>query len=341
MVRNAGKLYYPIRESILSALPLVDEFVVALGNCDTDDDTRQQILGIDNPKIRIIDTVWDIETYTRGTENAHQTDIAKSHCTGDWLLYLQADELIHEQDFDNIRTTCLKYLDDANVEGFLFKYRHFWGDYNHYHTAHGWYPHEIRIIRNKPEIHSWESAQSFRRIPDFDGKDYRQQSGTFRLKVVLLDAYVYHYGWVRPPELMKSKTKALATIHKGHDKVDELDRQNYFTFDYGPLDRLAVFEGTHPEVMKARINAFHWAEQLQMSGRPPGHRRPHKHETLKNRVFTWIKRNIPGMRHAGDFKNYILLNPRRYPENARWYSSVLIFLVFLQQLFMLNMLIIN
>jgi len=83
MVKNATKLYYPIKASILSVLPICDEFIVALGDCDPDDFTRTEIESINSPKIKIIDTVWDLNKYSRGTENAHQTDIAKSHCTGD------------------------------------------------------------------------------------------------------------------------------------------------------------------------------------------------------------------------------------------------------------------
>lgn len=318
MARNASKLYYPIKEAILSALPLVDEFVVAIGKGDEDDNTRQLVESINSTKIKIIDTVWDIEKYSRGTENAHQTDIAKSYCSGDWLLYLQADELIHENDFGNIRSACEKYVDDEAVEGFLFKYRHFWGDFDHFHTSHGWYPHEIRIVRNNPEIHSWESAQSFRRIPDFDGKDYRQQRGTHMLKVVLLDAFIYHYGWVRPPELMKSKTKALATIHKGEKKVSELEKANYFKFDYGPLNQLQLFKGIHPAVLNDWIAKFNWKDSLQYTGKPDKSRNKHKHETLKNRVFTWIKKHVPGMKHSGDFRNFILLDKSRYPENQHF-----------------------
>jgi hypothetical protein len=315
MARNAQKLYYPIKESVLSALPLVDEFVIAIGKGDNDDFTRQLIENINNPKIKIVDTVWDIEKYSRGTENAHQTDIAKGFCTGDWLLYLQADELIHEQDHEVIRKTCEKYHDDTNVEGFIFKYRHFWGDFNHYHSAHGWYPHGIRMIRNHPDIHSWESAQSFRRIPGFDGKDYRQQKGTYMLKVVLMNAWVYHYGWVIPPELMKSKNKALATIHKGEKKVSELDSENYFTFDYGPLNRLKVFESNNPSVLKDWIEKFDWKDRLQYTGKINPNRKKHKHETFKNKLFTFIKNTFPLMKHAGDFKNFILLPAKKYPEN--------------------------
>jgi len=34
MVKNASKFYFPIKESIQSILPIVDEFIVALGDCD-------------------------------------------------------------------------------------------------------------------------------------------------------------------------------------------------------------------------------------------------------------------------------------------------------------------
>ena len=193
-VKNGIKLYYPVVEAIKSILPICDEFIVAVGKGDEDDNTRKQIEAIGDPKIKIIDTVWNLEKYPRGMENAHQTDIAKEHCTGDWLFYLQADEVIHEKYLPVITKRCEELLDNENIEGLLFKYNHFWGDYNYYHTGHGWYPHEIRIIRNRPDIHSWESAQSFRRIPDFDGIHYRQKENTYKLKVAAVDAYVYHYG---------------------------------------------------------------------------------------------------------------------------------------------------
>lgn len=307
MVKNADKLFYPIKPAIMSVLPIVDEFVVALGNCDPDDKTRAEIESIQSDKIRIIDTIWDIKKYPRGMENAHQTDIAKSACSGDWVIYLQADEVIHENDLPTIEAGCKKYLDDKEVEGFILKYRHFWGDFDHYHTSHGWYKHEVRIVRNDPEIHSWESAQSFRRIPDFDGLNYRQQKNTYRLNVVSLDAWIYHYGWVRPPRLMKKKTKALTTIHKGTEQVKQMEQQNYFEFDYGPLNWLGKFEGTHPAVMKDWIKKFDWKEELQYSGRPKKGRKLNKHEKLKYRIFSYIKNNILCGSEIGEFKNYYLM----------------------------------
>lgn len=307
MARNADKLYYPLREAILSVLPIVDEFVVAIGKGDPDDRTLELIQSIADPKVRIIETVWDIGKYPRGMENAHQTDIAREQCKGDWLLYLQADEVIHEKYLPEIVSKCERFAGDKEVEGMIFKYRHFWGDYRHYQKSHHWYTREIRIVRNDPEIHSWESAQSFRRIPGFDGQNYRQQEGTYKLKVIELDAYVYHYGWVRPPELMVSKTKSLDTVHKGAEEVERLERSGYFAFDYGPMDLLAEFRETHPSVMSEWIAKFNWADKLQPTGKPNKQRRPHVHERFKYRLMGWLKRTFPGAETLGEFRNYVLL----------------------------------
>ena len=78
-VKNASKLYIPAKEAILSILPICDEFVIALGDNDSDDNTLELINSIGSDKIRIVHTVWDTSTYTRNTEFARQTDIAKQN----------------------------------------------------------------------------------------------------------------------------------------------------------------------------------------------------------------------------------------------------------------------
>jgi hypothetical protein len=314
LAKNASKLYYPVKQAILSILPVVDEFVVALGDCDEDDRTREEILSIQSDKIRIVDTVWDIDMYPRGMEHAHQTDIAKSHCTGDWLFYLQSDEVIHEKYLSLIREKCERYLDNPGIEGFVFKYRHFWGDYQHYQNSHCWYRKEIRIIRNDPDIHSWESAQSFRRIPGFDGLNYRQRHNTYKLRVIELDAWVYHYGWVRPPALMSSKMKTFTANHRGKAWVEEMIRRKQFngSYDYGPLDRLPVFRDTHPEVMAEWIGKFNWRDDLRYYGPLSANLPRAKHDLLKYRFISFLENNLFGGRRLGEFKNYILVKEQNY-----------------------------
>jgi hypothetical protein len=310
MGRNALKLYYPMRQSIESILPLVDEFVVVLGDSDADDTTRAEIDAIGSDKIRIIDTVWNIEKYPRGMEHAHQTDIARELCTGDWLFYLQSDEVVHEKDLDSIRERCRELVFDKEVEGLLFRYRHFWGDYDHLQDSHCWYRKEIRIIRNIPEVHSWESAQSFRRIPGFDGLNYRQQEGAYKLMVATVDAEIFHYGWVRPPAVMQNKIKAFSINHRGLEKVEKQIAAQLFdhVYDYGNLSNLTRYEGTHPAVMKEWMDRFDWKEQLRYTG-PTQSSNPvkSKHDRSKYRIISWIEKNLLANRRLGEFRNYILL----------------------------------
>jgi len=304
MGKNITKLYYPIRQSIESILPIVDEFVIALGDSDNDDTVLKEIEKINSPKIKIINTVWNIEKYSRGTENAHQTDIAKNACSGDWLFYLQADEVVHEKYLDEIYNKCKLYHNNPNVEALLFRYLHFFGDYEHFNNYHGWYPKEIRIVKNNPDIHSFISAQSFRRIPNFDGKDYRKIEGTFRLNVVEIDAYIYHYGWVRPPEYMQKKSKALNTIHDGKKGAEERYKNEPETFDYGNLSRLAVFAETHPQIMEEWIAKFDWADKLHYEKNYKPNRPKMKHERLRYKIATFIEQKILGGNYYFGAKNW-------------------------------------
>jgi len=310
MGKNARKLYYPMKQAVMSILPIVDEFIVLLGDSDADDMTRAEIESIGSTKIKIIDTVWDIAKYPRGMEHAHQTDIAKSYCNGKWLFYLQSDEVIHEDDLPVIRKRCEDLADDTEVEGLLFDYIHFWGDYTHFQNNHCWYRKEIRIVRNRPEIHSWQSAQSFRKIPDFDGIHYRQKENTYKLKVAEARARVFHYGWVRPPELMNNKIKSFNINHRGVQKVGEMEKNDLFKgyFDYGNLSRIPAFKGSHPAVMKEWIGQFNWTEKLRFTGVRKGlNKLSSKQDKLRYLIVSWIEKNLLFGTRLGEPRNYILL----------------------------------
>ncbi len=303
-VRNGLKLYYPVVESIKSILPIVDEFVIAVGRGDPDDRTREAITAIGDPKIKIIDTNWDEHYFKKGIINAIQTDIAKEACSGDWLFYLQADEVVHEKYLPIIQQRCRELLYDERVEGLLFRYKHFWGDYDHYQISHGWYPYEIRIIRNDPHIHSWQSAQSFRYFEYYEHP--RQKKGHRKLRVARVDAEIYHYGWVRPPHLMQNKSRALGTLHWGKKRANAYFQAQPREFDYGPLNLLPRFNDRHPAVMQERVQKMNWRDKLQYEGKPDKSRPRHKHERLKYRIITFFEQKV-FKRPIGGFKNYILL----------------------------------
>jgi hypothetical protein len=285
-VRNAVRLYYPVVESIRSILPIVDEFVVAAG--DSDDGTTELIRSIDDPKVKIIETVWDLKSFDKGVSNSEQTNIALDSTSGDWAFYLQADEVVHERFLDPLVKIMEKHLDNKEVEGFLFDYLHFYAGYDLVQTARNWYRHEVRVIRNGAGIRSWESAQGFRR----DGN---------KINVVRSGAEVYHYGWVRPPVQMTRKQAALATVHHGEDWVGRHYPNPDVGFNYGTLKTVKKFGGTHPAVMAERIAARDW----EVKPGPPQKSMPH--DRLSVRMLSWIENKVLKKR-IGEYKNYVLID---------------------------------
>lgn len=301
MVRNATKLYYPIKEAILSILPICDEFIITVGKGDEDDHTREEIMSIGSDKIRIIDTVWEEKDCFKGRVNAIQTNIALDQCSGDWCFYIQADEVVHEKYLPIIKDRCLELLEDQEVEGLVFDYRHFWGDYDHYHITHGWYKREVRIVRNKIGIRSNNSAQGFRKNGE-------------RIRAAHANAEIFHYGWVRPPYFMQNKCKALNSVHWGKKAAEEYYAKAPQEFDYGPLDKLAVYKGTHPQVMQPIIAKMDWKDKLQYSGEPNPYREPHKHEKLESKILSTIERKLEkkfgGKVYLNNHRNYVLLGDK-------------------------------
>jgi len=292
MVRNATKYYFPIKESILSVLPIVDEFIVALGKGDHNDRTREEIGSINSDKIKIIDRIWSEQDFIDGKIFANETSFALSQCTGDWSIYLQADEVIHENDLKKIVQCCSDHLNNSAVDGFLFNYYHFFGDYNHYLPFHGWYKNEIRIIRNNINVYSYKDAQSFR-------KDQNQ-----KLNVLPVDAHIYHYGWVRPPELMQSKKKEQDSMHHGKKKIQEEYESKPKNFDYGAIGRLPVFKKEHPKVMDDFRSKISWTDQLDYSRKSLVVRDKMKHEKFKYRLITYFENLLNGGRDFSGYSNW-------------------------------------
>src|ERR1700712_1847062 len=216
-IRNAVKNDYPIVEAITSILPICDEFVVALGN--SDDETEQLILGINSPKIKIIRTVWDENNRDGGAVFAVETDKAFHGISpdADWAFYIQGDECVHEKYLPLIKKEMADNLADPKVEGLLFKYLHFYGSYDFYGHSRRWYRREIRIIRNNKAVHSYRDAQGFR----WDNR---------KIQVKLIDAYIYHYGWVKPPNGIVRKMHNFNQFYHGPQAV-QTEAPTY-DFDY-------------------------------------------------------------------------------------------------------------
>lgn len=244
IVRNAIKFDYPVREAILSILPLCDEMIVSVGQ--SEDETLALIRSLNSPKIKIIQSVWDDSLREGGRVLAVETQKAFRAISpdADWAFYIQADEVLHEKYHNQVYETMDRWKNVGRVEGLLFDYLHFYGSYQYVGASRRWYRREVRIIRNDPSITSFRDAQGFRK----NGK---------RLWVKHTGATMYHYGWVRPPAIQQARSRH---FHRWWHP-DEWVEQRFpdgVPFDYGLSGRLSVFTGTHPAVMEERVRSARW-----------------------------------------------------------------------------------
>lgn len=281
-IRNAIRFDYPIVEAITSVLPLCDEFVVLVGN--SEDNTRDLIERIGSEKIRIYDSVWDDTLREGGRVLADETNKAMNYLPDDttWAFYIQGDEVIHEKYHKVIHDAMNEFKYDVKVEGLLFNYKHFYGSYDFIGDSIKWYRKEVRIIRKDSKIYSFRDAQGF------------QKNGR-PLRVKAVDATVYHYGWVKPPEKQMEKQKYFHKLWHS----DEWMEKNIIPaeqFDYSKIDSLAHFEGTHPEVMQKRILSTNWHFDFD----------PTKKKLSFKSKFKLSLEKMTGWR-IGEYKNYKLI----------------------------------
>ncbi len=283
IIRNAVINDYPVIEAITSILPVVDEMIVLCG--DSSDATKELVQTIKSEKIKLFDSVWDHSLRKGGAVLAVETNKAFQLIDkeSEWAFYIQADEAVHEKYLPAIVDACKKYKDDLDVEGLLFKYLHFYGTYDYTGDSRKWYNREIRIIRNDKSITSYKDAQGFRK-------------GNAKLKVKLIDACIYHYGWVKSPAQMKKKMKQVSRYW--HDESDNW--QNYMQsedfFNFEEFDSLNKFTGTHPAVLQKRIKEQNWNVKFDLSK---------KRFSAKDKLLYWLEKKTG--KRLFDFKNYKII----------------------------------
>ena len=229
-IKNGQILGYPFIESIQSILPIVDEFIINVG--ESEDHTLEMINSIKNKKIRIIESKWNDNMRDRGYVYGQQKMISQFNCTGDWAFYIGGDEVYHEDDLFKIKQSMQRYLNDENVEALIFDFYHFYGNSSSILNSPGWYRSEARIIKNS--VRSYAPDGLFWLVLDSNKKGrYPKSKHT--------GAYCYHYGWVRSEDQMNLKSSKVQKYWGGAPT----------TVDYSQIDQLIIkeFQGGHPEIM--------------------------------------------------------------------------------------------
>ncbi len=240
-IRNAVSLDYPVVESISSILPAAEEFIVNIG--PDNDDTTKLIQSIKNPKIKIIHSQWNPNMTTGAYIYAQQTDIALFNCMGKWAFYLQADEVIHENDLPSIMSLLDRYQDDDRVDGLAFTELSFWGDYK---TVVNVYPQRrrrrCRIVKPHHFVLSRGDAAGFTVHPKYKEKGRR-------IRVIDTGINLFHYCSVKSEKAMQAKARTTSNYWSESESA-----QSAFSTYYNlPRKFVAPYDGPHPKVMEDRI----------------------------------------------------------------------------------------
>lgn len=235
IVRNAIKLDFPVEASIRSILPICDEMVVNVGR--SEDETLELVRSIADPKIRILETEWDMTR--RNTVLGHETHRAMRSCVYPWGVYIQADEVLHERGAQEVVDAIQRYDGDQRIEGLLVRYVHFYGGFDTIATHRRWYRREVRAVRLAPEldIRPYQGAQGFRVGP-----------GHRKIHARLTGAEMFHYGWARPTRALREKRDLGRTMYPWRDADESRPLLAW-------MPGIRPFTGTHPAVARRWIEA--------------------------------------------------------------------------------------
>jgi len=265
-IKNGQILGYPFVQSIKSILPIVDEFVVNVGN--SEDDTILEIKSINDKKIRIIQSNWNESMKSSGYVYGQQKMIAQFNCSGDWAFYIEGDEIYHQDDLEKIKSSMKMHLNDDNVEALIFDFYHFYGNGNTILNSPGWYRSEARIIKNS--VRSYAPDGLFWIVLDGNKKGrYPRSKHT--------GVFCYHYGWVRSEDQMQLKS----------DKVNKYWGIQPAKIDYSKMDSaiLEIFNGTHPQVIKDWLPKEYGLYKLDKSYIPTIKQRKHRVMKKIEKIF--------------------------------------------------------
>ena len=175
IVRNAIANGYLIAEVIDTLVAISDEVIV----CDgfSTDGTFEYLST--RGDIKLYQDVWDLQS-SNGFEFANITNKGMSRCTGDYIFYLQADELIHEDQYEDLR----KLILSNEYNSISCKFHHIRYSFDHSlvegYDLHPSATRASRVVRNK-DIYS--SSDGF----NFDGSIHPQYDSNIN---------IYHYGYI-------------------------------------------------------------------------------------------------------------------------------------------------
>ena len=245
---NPLSMDFPLKECLESAAGIADEIILINADdiypCDTVGEVNFVISSLSQDiknKMKVYYLPW--RDSFRKNMSSIEMSVAMSQCTGDYLIWLDADEVLHEKNYEDINK-----LINIGHDAYSFRTIHFYKDYNHYKTPSGhWYNHRPKLVRNNLGIssayQSWIENGEIKRefTADLVTWDYKPVHAFSKLTKIP----IYHYGYVRDTDKMTKKQNAIEKRH--HPDYKYVDKIKW------DMKGIKEFKGTHPKPMLERI----------------------------------------------------------------------------------------
>ena len=123
-VKDVVRGKYPFVEAILSALPACDQFVISDGYSTDGTWDILRKLADRHPKIELVKVKWTPRPKDTGQVFASTANETREYCTGKYLLYVQANEILHEASISRFRNLPAEH---PSISLFHIPFYQIWG----------------------------------------------------------------------------------------------------------------------------------------------------------------------------------------------------------------------
>lgn len=229
IVRNALSNGYLIAEVIDTLVAVSDEVIVCDGY--SDDGTYEYLQT--RKDIKLFQDDWNLQS-NNGLEFAKITNQGMARCNGEYIFYLQADELIHEDQLPQLRELILS----GEYNSIVCQFHHI--RYSLDHCLSEGYQQAARVVRNK-------GVQSCHDGFDFDGQIHPKHVSSIN---------IYHYGYVFLENIL-----AKMINHSDNFYVNAPNYANRKKLSKGFLDRIKAGEYLDPLELQKILEPMYTLKQ--------------------------------------------------------------------------------
>lgn len=238
-IANANRLEYPIQAVLESVAPITDEFVVNIGLPDIDgtyDLVASTLAKYPHIHKKILREEWNWNNREGGSELAIQTNKALAECGADWILYLQADEGIHENYHASIRTLIGNVY--PSVTAFSLQRLYFWGNPNVIRAD--WTHWLTRLFRRGTRMAAGDAMDAIGDKP-----------------VISTNIPLYHYSRFGSPTKIAQRIATLDSLFHPKETIQPPDEYEFISRDFDSYSseaspkivsgKFVRYTGSHPK----------------------------------------------------------------------------------------------